>query len=160
MLTNKYQRAALQAIEVSAEQAQTPLQRLEHVLHPWVSYFIMPVFALANAGVVLKGDLFSLLVQPVTLGIMAGLVFGKQIGVFIASYLAVKLKWADLPSGMTWVRLYGLAWLAGIGFTMSLFITSLAFVEAGLIAMAKAGILFASLISGTVGAFILSRSKK
>ena len=160
VLTNKSQRATLQAIEVAAEHAQTPLQRLEHILHPWVSNFIMPVFALANAGVVLRSDLFSLLVQPVTLGIMAGLIFGKQIGVFIASYLAVKLKWAELPSGLTWGRLYGLAWLAGIGFTMSLFITSLAFTDTGILATAKAGILFASLISGTVGAFILSQNKQ
>jgi len=160
VLTNKSQRAALQAIEVAAEHAQTPLQRLEHVLHPWVSNFIMPVFALANAGVVLSGSLGTILIQPVTIGIMAGLIFGKQIGVFLASYIAVKLKWADLPSGMTWKRLYGLAWLAGIGFTMSLFITSLAFTETGILAMAKAGILFASLISGTVGAFILSRNKR
>ena len=160
VLTNKSQRAALQAIETAAEHAQTPLQRLEHTLHPWVSYFIMPVFALANAGVVLKGDLFSTLVQPVTLGIMTGLIFGKQIGVFIASYIAVKFKWADLPSGMTWKRLCGLSWLAGIGFTMSLFITSLAFTETKILVMAKAGILFASLTSGTVGAFILNRVKK
>jgi len=160
VLTNKDQRAAIQAIEVAAEHAQTPLQRLEHTLHPWVSYFIMPVFALANAGVVLKGNLFSTLVQPVTLGIITGLIFGKQIGVFIASYIAVKFKWADLPSGMTWKRLYGLSWLAGIGFTMSLFITSLAFTETKILVMAKAGILFASIISGTVGAFILSRGKK
>jgi len=160
VLTNKDQRAAIQAIEIAAEHAQTPLQRLEHMLHPWVSYFIMPVFALANAGVVLKGDIFNIVIQPVTLGIMAGLIFGKQIGVFIASYIVVKLKWADLPSGMTWGRLYGLAWLAGIGFTMSLFITSLAFTEAGILAMAKAGILFASLISGTIGAFILSRNEQ
>ena len=159
-LTNKAQRSAILAIEIAAEHAQTPLQRLEHILHPWVSYFIMPVFALANAGVVLKGGLFSTLVQPVTLGIMTGLIFGKQIGVFIASYIAVKFKWADLPSGMTWKRLYGLSWLAGIGFTMSLFITSLAFTETKILVMAKAGILFASLISGTVGAFILSRVKK
>jgi len=160
VLTNKSQRAALQAIEVAAEHAQTPLQRLEHVLLPWVSNFIMPVFALANAGVVLTGSLGTILIQPVTIGIMAGLIFGKQIGVFLASYIAVKLKWADLPSGMTWGRLYGLAWLAGIGFTMSLFITSLAFTETGILAMAKAGILFASLISGTMGAFILSRNKR
>jgi len=160
VLTNKNQRAAIQAIEVAAEHAQTPLQRLEHTLHPWVSYFIMPFFALANAGVVLRGDLFSIFIQPVTLGIMAGLIFGKQIGVFIASYIAIKLKWADLPSGMTWGRLYGLAWLAGIGFTMSLFITSLAFTDAGILAMAKAGILIASLISGTIGAFVLNRNKR
>jgi len=160
VLTNKDQRSAIQAIEVAAEHAQTPLQRLEHILHPWVGYFIMPVFALANAGVALKGDILSVFTQPVTLGIMAGLILGKQAGIFFASYLAIKLKWADLPAGMTWLRLYGLAWLAGIGFTMSLFIAGLAFKESDLLASAKTGILFASLIAGLVGAFILSRDNK
>ena len=160
VLTNKHQRAAIMAIEVAAEHAQTPLQRFEHILHPWVSYFIMPVFALANAGVQLKSDLLSVFVQPVTLGIMAGLVLGKQIGVFLAGFLAVKLKWSDLPSGMTWRRLYGLSWLAGIGFTMSLFIASLAFGDSEFLSSAKTGILIASLVSGTAGAVILSRIKK
>jgi len=160
VLTNKDQRAAIQAIEVAAEHAQTPLQRLEHILHPWVGYFIMPVFALANAGVAIKGDFLSAFTQPVTLGIMAGLIFGKQVGIFSASYLAVKLGWSELPSGMTWTRLYGLSWLAGIGFTMSLFIASLAFGTSEFLTMAKAGILVASLIAGTVGAIILSRAKE
>ena len=160
VLTNKDQRAAIMAIEVAAEHAQAPLQRFEHILHPWVSYFIMPIFALANAGVALKGDLFSVFIQPVTLGIMAGLVFGKQIGVFLASFLAIKLKWADLPTGMTWLRLYGLSWLTGIGFTMSLFIASLAFGNSEFLSPAKTGILVASLVSGMVGAVILSRNKQ
>ena len=160
VLTNKNQRASLQAIEIAAEHAQTPLQRLEHVLHPWVSYFIMPVFALANAGITLQGEFLLAFTQPVTLGVMAGLIFGKQIGIFIASYMAVKFGWSDLPSGMTWTRLYGLAWLAGIGFTMSLFIASLAFGETELLSMSKAGILVASLISGSVGAVILNNAKK
>ncbi|HEY5730031.1 MAG TPA: Na+/H+ antiporter NhaA [Anaerolineales bacterium] len=160
VMTNKTQRSAIMSIEIAAEHAQTPLQRLEHILHPWVSYFIMPVFALANAGVVLKGDIISVFAQPVTLGVMAGLILGKQIGVFTASFLAIKLKWADLPSGMTMRRLYGLAWLTGIGFTMSLFIASLAFSDSEILASAKAGILLASLVSGMVGAVILSRIKK
>jgi len=159
VLTNKDQRAAIQAIEVVAEHAQTPLQRLEHTLHPVVSYFIMPVFALANAGVSLHGNLLTTFTQPVTLGILAGLILGKQLGVFLASYLAIKLKWADLPSEMTWQRLYGLAWLSGIGFTMSLFIASLAFGDSEFLTDAKAGILLASLVAGTVGAVILNRSK-
>lgn len=160
VLTNKQQRSALQAIEDAAEHAQTPLQRFEHNLHPWVGYVIMPIFALANAGITIKGDFLSAFAHPVTLGVMAGLIFGKQIGIFAASYLTVKLGWSDLPSGMTWVRLYGLSWLAGIGFTMSLFIASLAFGESEFLAMAKAGILVASLIAGIVGAVILSRPKK
>jgi len=160
VLTNKQQRSALQAIEDAAEQAQTPLQRLEHNLHPWVGYFIMPVFALANAGLVIGNDFLSGFGQPVTLGIMAGLIFGKQIGIFAASFLTVKLGWSDLPAGMTWTRLYGLACLAGIGFTMSLFIASLAFGDSEFLSLAKSGILVASLISGIIGAVILSRQKK
>ena len=160
VLTNSTQRSAIQAIEVAAELAQTPLQRLEHILHPWVSYFIMPVFALANAGIAIGGDFLSSFAQPVTLGVMTGLIFGKQLGIFSASYLAVKLGWSELPSDMTWTSLYGLSWLAGIGFTMSLFIASLAFGESEFLSMAKAGILVASLVSGTAGAFILSRAKK
>jgi NhaA family Na+:H+ antiporter len=160
VLTNTTQHAVLQAMETAAEHAQTPLQRFEHSLHPWVSYSIMPVFALANAGVELKGDFLSAFTQPVTLGIMAGLILGKQIGIFLTSFLAVKLKWAELPSDMTWGRLYGLGWLAGIGFTMSLFIASLAFGESELLPVAKTGILLASLISGIVGAVILNRFKE
>ena len=160
VLTNKQQRSALQAIEDAAEQAQTPLQRLEHNLHPWVSYFVMPIFALANAGIAIEDDFLSAFAHPVTLGVMAGLIFGKQLGIFVASYLTVKLGWSDLPAGMTWSRLYGVSWLAGIGFTMSLFIASLAFGDSEFLAMSKAGILVASLIAGIVGAVILSRSKK
>ncbi|HSG42499.1 MAG TPA: Na+/H+ antiporter NhaA [Anaerolineales bacterium] len=160
VLTNKSQRSAMQAIEDAAEQAQTPLQRLEHNLHPWVGYFVMPVFAFANAGLVIGGDFLSGFTQPVTLGVMAGLIFGKQTGIFIASYLTVKLGWSDLPAGMTWLRLWGLACLAGIGFTMSLFIAGLAFGEPELLTLAKSGILVASLISGIIGAFILSRANR
>ena len=159
VLTNQSQRAVLQAMESATEHAQTPLQRFEHSLHPWVSYLIMPVFALANAGVELKGNLLDTFTQPVTLGIMAGLIFGKQIGIFATSFLAVKLKWADLPSDITWKHLYGLGWLAGIGFTMSLFIASLAFGKSEILPLAKTGILLASLISAIVGAVILSRIK-
>jgi NhaA family Na+:H+ antiporter len=160
VLTNNNQRAALQAIEVAAEHAQTPLQRLEHILHPVVSNFIMPVFALANAGVIISSNFIASIAQPVTIGVMAGLIFGKQLGIFSASFLAVKMGWSELPSGMTWTRLYGLSWLAGIGFTMSLFIASLAFGESEFLSLAKVGILIASLISGTVGAVLLSRSNK
>ena len=160
VLTNKNQLAMLISMETIVEHAQTPLQRMEHSLHPWVSFFIMPLFALANAGVSIKGNLSAMLVQPVTLGVMMGLIFGKQIGVFLASYIAIKFKWADLPTGMTWMRLYGLAWLAGIGFTMSLFIAGLAFKDSAFLNFAKIGILFASIIAGTVGAFILSRNKR
>lgn len=120
----------------------------------------MPVFALANTGVVTKGDLLNTLTQPVTMGIMAGLIFGKQIGVFLASYFAIKHQWADLPSGMTWLRLYGLPWLAGIGFTMSLFIACLAFGDSIFLGSAKTGILIASLNARSAGAIILNKSNR
>lgn len=163
VLTNKEQRSAIHALEVAAEQAQTPLHRMEHSLHPWVVYVVMPIFALANAGINISeingGNILATLSQPVTLGVMVGLIFGKQIGIFGASFIAVKLGWSDLPAGMTWVRLYGLACLAGIGFTMSLFIAGLAFGESNLLDMSKVGILVASLISGVVGAVVLNRAK-
>jgi len=160
VLTNKNQRAAIQAIEVAAEHAQTPLQRMEHILHPWVSYFIMPLFAFANAGIDISGAFLSGFTQPVALGVITGLIFGKQIGIFSASYITVKLGWSDLPTGMTWIRLYGLAWLAGIGFTMSLFIAGLAFKQSELLFLSKSGILVASLTSGIVGAIILRGTRK
>jgi NhaA family Na+:H+ antiporter len=151
VLTNRRQRAAIQAIEEACEQAQSPMQRLEHGLHPWVAFAVVPVFALANAGVSLQGDFFAALLNPVTLGIMVGLVLGKQIGVTLFSWLVVKVGLAELPAGVTWVQLYGVSWLAGIGFTMSIFIANLAFGEGEELAMAKVGILLASLIAGAVG---------
>jgi NhaA family Na+:H+ antiporter len=126
--------------------------KLEHALHPWVSFGIMPLFALANAGVSLSG---GTLTHPVSLGIIAGLVIGKQVGVTLFSWMAIQLRIAVLPEGVRWGQLYGIGWLGGIGFTMSLFIANLAFDEARLIDVAKLGILFASLISGATGSLIL-----
>jgi len=120
----------------------------------------MPLFAFANAGVAIKSGFLLSFTQPITLGIAAGLILGKQIGIFSASYFTVRLGLSELPSGMTCPRLYGLAWLAGIGFTMSLFIAGLAFGESEFLSMAKAGILVASLIAGVVGAVILYRTQK
>ena len=98
------------------------LLKLEHGLSPYVAFGIMPLFAFANAGVSLEGLTFASLLNPVPLGIVLGLFFGKQIGVFALSYLAVKFKFADKPSGSTWLALYGVSILTGIGFTMSLFV--------------------------------------
>lgn len=145
----------LHSIEDAAEKLDTPLHRMEHALHGWVVFFIMPLFALANAGVSLGGDVGF--VTPVTLGVIAGLFVGKQIGVTLFAWLSVKLGWAALPSGVTWRQIYGASFLCGIGFTMSLFISNLAFGDAGLIDEAKVGILVASFVSG-VGGFVLLRS--
>jgi Na+:H+ antiporter, NhaA family len=115
----------------------------------------MPIFALANAGVPLGGDIVGALASPVTLGIVLGLVVGKQLGISLFAWLAVRSGVAELPEGISWLHVYGAGWLAGIGFTMSLFITDLAFSEDSLVENAKLGILGASLIAGVVGWMIL-----
>lgn len=150
--------AAVHALEVSCEHVQTPLLRLEHALHPWVAFVIMPVFALANAGIPLGADFVASLAAPVTLGVTVGLVIGKQIGVTLFTWLAVRTGVATLPAGINWRSVSGLAWLAGIGFTMSIFIAGLAFDSPDTLIEAKAGILTASLIAGVVGYVMLKRA--
>jgi len=159
VLTNRRQRGVLQALENAVQQAETPLQRLEHALHPWVTYAIMPIFALANAGVFLRGDLLSSFTHPVTLGVIAGLVLGKQLGVFLAAWLVVFLGIATRPADITWRHIYGAGWLAGIGFTMSLFVAGLAFGDSAVLTQAKVGILVASLVAGGIGWLLLRRLK-
>jgi NhaA family Na+:H+ antiporter len=150
------QQALIHELEQACERVQTPLQRLEHTLHPWVTYLILPMFAFANAGVALPvGQVTALLAHPVTLGVVLGLVLGKQGGILALSWLAVRLGWADLPRGVDWRQLWGVSWLGGIGFTMSVFIATLAFAEAELLTAAKIGILIGSLIAGMVGFYLL-----
>jgi Na+:H+ antiporter, NhaA family len=159
VLNNSERQNDVLAIEESCEKILTPLQRFEHELHPWVAFFIIPVFALANAGVTLISlDILEALTSSVSLGIIIGLFFGKQIGIFIFSFLAVKLKFASLPEGINWKNLYGAGILAGIGFTMSLFIAGLAFNNPALLDLSKIGILTGSLISGIVGFIFLKFS--
>ncbi|HEX2869374.1 MAG TPA: Na+/H+ antiporter NhaA [Ignavibacteriales bacterium] len=158
-LANQKEQEGIYAIEKASRQAQTPLKRLEDKLHPWVAYFIMPLFALANAGVVLKGDVAGSFSNSITLGIVLGLVLGKPVGITLLSFLAVKLGLADLPEGGSWKRIIGVGMLAGIGFTMSIFITGLAFTDSALIDLSKIGILSASAIAG-IGGYILLRSTK
>jgi NhaA family Na+:H+ antiporter len=156
VLTNKEQQMALHSMEHAYEAATTPLQNIEHALHPWVSFFIMPVFALANAGVALDADVFRELLSPISLGVFFGLVVGKQIGVTGACWLVKRLGLADFPDRTTLVHLWGAACLAGVGFTMSIFIGNLAFDEGtSLVALAKIAILFASLVSGALGFLVL-----
>ncbi len=135
---------------------QSPALVLEHYLHPVQSFFVLPLFALANAGVSLGADFFSVLTGPIALGIILGLVAGKQLGIAAFSWAAVRWGGACLPEGVNWRQVYGAGCLAGIGFTMSLFISELAFPgEPELVAQAKIGILVASLISGIMGTAIL-----
>ena len=139
------------------------LLKLEHILSPYVAFGIMPLFALANAGVSLTGLSLASLLNPIPLGILCGLFFGKQIGVFVFSYISVKMKFAQMPNNVTWMKLYGVALLTGIGFTMSLFVGNLAFVEnTNHINGVKIGVLAGSLLSTLVGYFVLlfATSKK
>jgi len=143
-------------IEKNCEKVLTPLQRLEHSLHPWVTYLIIPVFALANAGVALSEISTDNLFNPISIGIFLGLFIGKQLGIFLFSYFAIKLKLASMLENVNYTKLYGAGILCGIGFTMSLFIANLAFETNELLDIAKIGILSASLISGIVG-FVVTK---
>ena len=125
-----------------------------------MSFLVLPLFALANAGIHLHGEVGQVLLNPISLGIGAGLVLGKSIGIVSISRLLVALKLAKLPDAVNWNQLYGVAFLAGIGFTMSLFINELAFVNEEFIYTAKIGILFSSLIAGIIGSIILIKSSK
>lgn len=157
ILGNSKQLYAAESVESASKLVQTPLQRLEHALHPWVIYVVMPLFALANAGVTIDANLFSVLKHPVTYGIVAGLFIGKQAGITLFSWIAVKIGIADLPRGVSWKQVYGLGCIAGIGFTMSIFIAGLAFSDPEILKLAKLGILIASFISGVAGFLILGR---
>ena len=135
--------------------ASSPLHRAEHGLHIWVAFLILPLFAFANAGVSLKGVSLSDLLAPMPLGIALGLFVGKQIGVFSMAWLSVKLGWAKLPTGANWPQVYGIACLTGVGFTMSLFIGTLAFDDAALLNGVRLGVLMGSIASGILGFTLL-----
>lgn len=130
---------------------KSPLHSLEHGLTPYVLYGIVPVFAFANAGVVLKGMSFSDLLAPLPLGIALGLILGKQIGVFGVTFAMVKSGVARMPNGATWLHIYGLSCLAGVGFTMSLFIGSLSYADPALMNQVRLGVLSGSMVSAVLG---------
>jgi NhaA family Na+:H+ antiporter len=143
------------------DDVHSPLHRLEHALHPWVAFLILPIFGFANAGVPLGGVGFAALTQPVTLGSALGLFLGKQIGIFGAVWLAVKAGLARKPSGASWSQIYGLALLCGIGFTMSLFIGLLAFgASEELQDQTKVGVLVGSFLSAVLGWLVLRFAPK
>ena len=133
-----------------------PLQRFEHVLHPWVAFVIMPLFGLANSGVSVAGMTAADLAEPVFLGVALGLFVGKQLGIFAFTWGAVSLGAAEVPGGAPWSRVYGVAMVAGIGFTVALFIANLAFEhDAELLKQARLGVLVGSLVSGISGMVVL-----
>ena len=155
VLTNERRLVIVQSIESNCEKILTPIQRFEHLLHPWVAFFIMPVFALANAGVSIGNNFANALFDPISLGIILGLFIGKQVGIFGFSFIAIKLGIASKPDGVNYTKMYGAGVLAGIGFTMSLFIANLAFSSEELLNIAKVGVLTASLIAGIVGFIVV-----
>lgn len=158
-LLSKTQVHVLAEIEKLNEQAQTPLQKLEHALHPLSTYFIIPIFALANAGVHISGSFSDMVFNPIAIGIILGLVLGKFLGISLFSFLMVKINMAELPEGVTWRQLIGVAFLAGIGFTMSIFISELAFDVDGFKQIAKVGIMTASVIAAIIGMTLLATGK-
>ncbi len=152
-------------IEDVARDSDAPLNRVEHMLHPWITYVIMPLFAISNAGVVLEGSISDVARHPVALGIFGGLVFGKQIGITLFSWLAVKTRLATLPQGVDMKQIYGVSWLCGIGFTMSLFVSELAFesMGEGILVTSKLAVFGASVFAALTGLTVLSliyRNKK
>jgi NhaA family Na+:H+ antiporter len=138
--------------------AETPLQKIEHNIHPWMAFVIMPVFALANAGIIIGADFFTAIQNPVTFGIMGGLLAGKFVGILLFTWFMVKIGGALLPAGANWAHVIGVALLAGVGFTMSLFISGLAFTNMEFVTQAKYGILLASVIAGVAGLLVLKRA--
>ena len=133
----------------------SPSYHLQHILHKPVAFIIMPIFALANTGIVLSGDWIEGLTTANSMGISSGLLLGKPIGVMLMCVLAIKLGLSQLPESVTWKHMIGTGFLAGIGFTMSIFITLLAFNDAEMVQISKITVLFASLIAGLIGYFIL-----
>ena len=135
----------------------TPSYRLQHFLHKPVAFGIMPLFALANTGIVLSGRWFENLATPNSLGVFAGLVLGKPLGIFLTSFLAVKARFSQLPGELSWSHIIGAGFLGGIGFTMSIFITLLAFSDSEIVQVTKISILLSSLVAGVIGFIILRR---
>ena len=148
------------AIPLRTGDAHPPLERMEHALHPWVAYLVMPVFAFANAGVSLAGISPRDLLAPLPLGIAAGLFVGKQVGVFAMTWLGVVTGLAEKPAGAGWLDLYGASLLAGVGFTMSLFIGTLAFEGPDAAAAVRIGVLAGSLVCGALGYFVLRVTRR
>ncbi|TNF71601.1 MAG: Na+/H+ antiporter NhaA [Acidobacteria bacterium] len=158
MVDDEEQMIALEELHGAAGDMAPPGPVLEHYLHLPQAFLILPLFALFNAGVVLGEGLFETLANPISIGIVLGLVVGKQLGVWLFSWLAIRSGYADMPEGVTWAQIWGVSCLAGVGFTMSLFVSELAFKDPELVSEAKVGILVASLIAGVWGYLVLARS--
>src|SRR5580700_341910 len=147
--------AAIHSMETQFALVESPLQRIEHFLHPWVAFVVMPVFAFSNAGVHILGQVAAAATNSVSLGVALGLFVGKPIGISLFAWLAAKAKVATQPNAVSWAQIFGGSWLCGIGFTMSLFIATLAFGEGAVLDLSKIGTLAASVAAATCGSLFL-----
>jgi NhaA family Na+:H+ antiporter len=157
ILMNQKHLNVVHSLKMACDDVETPLQRLEHALHPWVAYSILPIFALTNAGLTLQGmPMGEAVTHPVTLGIMLGLLIGKPIGITLFSYISTRIGIASLPENVRWTHIAGAGMLGGIGFTISLFISGLSFVSPELLNYSKLGVLSGSILSAILGITYLS----
>lgn len=150
------QHEIIENIKATRSKVETPLQKLEHALNPFVSFIVLPLFAFSNAGIALNVPFFEAFQNPIAIGITLGLILGKFLGIFGFSWILVKLKVAKLPKEINWPILAGMAIMGGIGFTMSIFISGLAFEEPSQIATSKMAILLSSGLAGLIGVFVIS----
>jgi Na+:H+ antiporter, NhaA family len=159
-LPNSFQaHAAIHTLEAQCELIESPLHRIEHYLQPWISFLIMPLFALANAGVHILGNLLPAVTDSVSLAVALGLFVGKPLGISLFAWTSAKLQLATPPSELSWREILGASWLCGIGFTMSLFVADLAFGSGHMLDMSKIGTIFASIAAGMCGGAFLLRRK-
>jgi NhaA family Na+:H+ antiporter len=149
--------AAIHTLENQCKLIESPLHRIEHYLQPWVSFLVMPLFAFANSGVRILGNVFSAVKHPVSMGVLLGLFFGKPLGIWLFAWVFSKIGLATSPPELSWTSIFGASWLCGIGFTMSLFIAALAFDDGTLLEMAKIGILAASVAAAVCGSLFFLR---
>jgi NhaA family Na+:H+ antiporter len=159
LLTSEEQQSVIRELESRCAAVQPPLHRIEQALHPWVSFVIMPLFALANAGVHIEGNL-SAFAHPISLGVFMGLFVGKPLGIMAFAFAFNKAGIAATPAGASWRQIFGASWLCGIGFTMSLFVATLAFETEELLDLAKIGTIAASVAAGLAGSAVLLSSRK
>lgn len=152
---DKHIQSSVETVEVNCKEVISPLQRLEHALHPWVAYLIVPLFAFSNAGVIIDHQLLSQVFEPISIGIILGLFLGKPLGIYLFALGGVRLGFAKKPIDVSWSQILGVGFLGGIGFTMSFFVSQLAFADPSVLSLAKVAVLIASVISGLVGFLIL-----
>lgn len=159
IMVDRQHQESIQAIHLACKEVETPLQKMEHAMSGWVAYMILPLFALANAGVVLSGiEMPHALFHPVALGVGLGLSIGKPVGIFLFTYMAVKLFKIPLIENVNWMHVLGIGCLGGIGFTMSLFISALSFTEPAMHEYAKIGIILGSVLASLLGLLVLKKA--